>query len=170
MQGADVNAYETDPERAIIGDKRTVLLVAIYDCRQNNNQQMLVKMLLKAGANPNERSSFSLHSALLYTVWYAGEETTKLLLAQPQLNPNLENRVGWTALSVAMTNGRESQMIAILQDPRTRLNRVGKGWLKGQTPLGKAYCAGGSSTRIASNIALLKKYGATRCTGCSKCP
>jgi hypothetical protein len=118
-QGADVNAYVKDGENE---DKKTALLTAIQYSPKGDVKVAMVKLLLKSGANPNKRSSKWLHSALELSVWYdLFAETSKLLLADPRTNPNLEDYQGNTALSIAISNGMQRHAALIMRDPRTRV-------------------------------------------------
>ena len=118
-QGADVNAYVKDGENE---DKKTALLTAIQYSPKGDVKVAMVKLLLKSGANPNKRSSKWRHSALELSVWYdLFAETSKLLLADPRTNPNLEDYQGKTALSIAISNGMQTHAALIMRDPRTRV-------------------------------------------------
>ena len=160
-RGANVNAYEPDSEG---DDKPTVLLVAIKECKRNSDTKVkMVEMLLRSNADPNKRSSEYRYSPLLYTVWYdLLAEVAKVLLADPRTNPNLENYKGTTPLKLAISNGFNRHALLFAQDPRTRMNHAGK---DGETLLGAAYC-----WRREDMIAIVQKYGGTKCKGCSLCP
>jgi ankyrin repeat protein len=164
-QGADANAYDLRYKRE---DKDTALSVAIGSLSDGIKAVAIMKLLLKSGANPN-LSSYSRHSPLHHAVWSgrSGLQKLKVLLADPKTNPNVETKWGTTPLTLAITNVYKEDALILMKDSRTNLNYVNK---DGQTPLGVAYCLNRDSDEKEWNIKKLRKYGATICAGCSRCP
>jgi len=112
-----------------------------YDAAKDGNVDVVKSILRKnPSLNVNWKNEEEDAMTALYAACNQGHDSVvSILLAHPDIDPNLKEKYGWTPFMTACYNGNTSCVREMLQDQRVMVNEPSD---NGRTPLRYAACFG----------------------------